>query len=165
LSVDGSAGEAAVAHAATPVRISWTFKLTAIAVTSVATILAGNWITYHTAPPAALVGIIGIAVVAMIGDILAQLSPVKVPVVCWVAAVGMLATAPLGPWAAPIADITGKVNFMALTTPILAYAGLSIAKDIPAFRRLGWRIIVTSLLASSGTFLFAAILAQFLMHK
>jgi len=54
---------------------------------------------------------------------------------------------------------------MALTTPILAYAGLSLAKDIPAFRRLGWRIVVTSLLASTGTFLFAAIIAQFFMHK
>jgi hypothetical protein len=77
----------------------------------------------------------------------------------------MLATAPLGPWAAPIAAVTAKVNFMALTTPILAYAGLSIAKDLPAFKRLGWRIVVTSLIANAGTFLFAAAIAQFLMGK
>jgi hypothetical protein len=54
---------------------------------------------------------------------------------------------------------------MALTTPILAYAGLSIAKDLPAFRRLGWRIIVTSLTANAGTFLCAAAIAQWLMGK
>jgi hypothetical protein len=165
LSIDGAAGEAGTASSSSLVPITWTLKLTAIVVTGAVTVLAGNWITYHTVPSSALVGIIGIAVVALISDILANLSPVKVPVVCWVAAVGMLATAPLGPWAAPIAAVTGKVNFMALTTPILAYAGLSLAKDIPAFRRLGWRIILTSLLASSGTFLFAAIIAQFLMHK
>ena len=51
---------------------------------------------------------------------------------------------------------------MALTTPILAYAGLSIAKDIPAFKRLGWRIVVTSLLANTGTFIFAVLIAHFL---
>jgi hypothetical protein len=167
LSVDGPASTAALAATSSPapVPITWTLKITAIVVTGAATLLGGNWITYHTAPSGALVGILGIAVVALISDVLAHFSPFKVPVVCWVAAVGMLATAPLGPWAAPIAAVTGKVNFMALTTPILAYAGLSIAKDIPAFRRLGWRIILTSLLASSGTFLFAAIIAQFLMHK
>jgi hypothetical protein len=137
--------------------------LTAITLTAAVTLLGGNWLTYHTAPSAALVGIIIIALVAILSCVISQVSHIKVPVICWVAAVGMLGTAPLGPWAEPIAAVTGKVNFMALTTPILAYAGLSIAKDIPAFRRLGWRIVVTSLLANTGTFLFAVIIAQFLM--
>lgn len=164
LSVEGPSDGGAVSQSSSPVKISLSFKVVCLAVTAVAT-LAGNWITYKTAPQAAVLGIIGIALVALISDAIAHLVPFKIPVVCWVAAVGMLATAPIGPWAAPIAAITGKVNFMALTTPILAYAGLSLAKDIPAFRRLGWRIVVTSLLASTGTFLFAAIIAQFLMHK
>ena len=167
LSVEASSAEqagAATAQMPAPINITWTFKLVCVGVTAVAT-LAGNWMNYKTLPQAALLGIIGIALVALISDVVAKLIPVKIPLVCWVAAVGMLATAPLGPWAAPIAEITGKVNFMALTTPILAYAGLSLAKDIPAFRRLGWRIVVTSLLASTGTFLFAAIIAQFFMHK
>jgi len=164
LSVEASSADQAAAQMPAPVNITWTFKLVCVGVTAVAT-LAGNWMNYKTLPQAALLGIIGIALVALISDVVAKLIPVKIPLVCWVAAVGMLATAPLGPWAAPIAEITGKVNFMALTTPILAYAGLSLAKDIPAFRRLGWRIVVTSLLASTGTFLFAAIIAQFFMHK
>jgi hypothetical protein len=53
-----------------------------------------------------------------------------------------------------------------LTTPILAFAGLSIAKDVPAFRRLGWRIVVASLSASAGTFIAATVIAQgFLLGK
>ena len=43
-------------------------------------------------------------------------------------------------------------------------AGLSVAKDVPAFRRLGWRIVVVSFMANAGTFLGAALIAQFFMH-
>ena len=147
------------------VNLTWTLKLTVTFVAAAATLVGGNWITYHTLPQSALVGMLGIVVVALIGNVLARIFPVKIPIVCWVSLVGMLATVPLGPWAAPIAAVASKVNFMALTTPILAYAGLSIAKDLPAFRRLGWRIVVTSLAANTGTFLFAAAIAQFLMGK
>ncbi len=154
-----------VAQAPAPVDLTWALKLTVTFVAAAATLVGGNWITYHTLPQSALVGMLGIVVVTLIGNVLARLIPVKIPIVCWVSLVGMLTTAPLGPWAAPIAAVTAKVNFMALTTPILAYAGLSIAKDLPAFRKLGWRIVVTSLTANAGTFLFAAAIAQFLMGK
>jgi len=43
---------------------------------------------------------------------------------------------------------------------MLAFAGLSIAKDIPAFRRLGWRIVVVSLTAGFGTFIGAVCIAE-----
>jgi hypothetical protein len=47
---------------------------------------------------------------------------------------------------------------------MLAFAGLSIAKDVPVFRSLGWRIVLVSLMANAGTFLGATIIAQFFMH-
>lgn len=161
-SVEASDG-VAISQSA-PVAMTWKLKLTALCVAGAATLLCGNWINGHVLPQKALLGMVGVAVVAILGDILARKIPGKIPAVCWVSAVGMLATAPIGPWAAPISAITGTVNFMPLTTPILAYAGLSIAKDIPAFRRLGWRIVLTSLLANTGTFIAAAAIAQFLMH-
>ena len=34
----------------------------------------------------------------------------------------------------------------------------------PAFRRLGWRIVVVSFAANAGTFVGATIVAQFFMH-
>ena len=49
---------------------------------------------------------------------------------------------------------------MALTTSILAYAGLSFGKDIQEFKKLGWRIDVISLVVYTGTFLFATIFAE-----
>jgi len=36
---------------------------------------------------------------------------------------------------------------------------------VPAFRRLGWWIVVVSFLTNSGTFLGAVLIAQVVMHS
>lgn len=129
--------------------------------------LFGNWITYKTSPVdlAVLGGIAIIVGVVIVGYTLYRLTGQKLPAVVWVSLVGMLLTFPQFPGSATIAAMTGKINFLALATPLLAFAGLSIAKDIPAFRRLGWRIVVVSFSANLGTFLGATIIAQFFMHN
>lgn len=103
--------------------------------------------------------------IAALATCIGRALPFKVPVVLWCSALGMLATYPALPWAQTLGDIAGRINFMALATPILAFAGLSLAKDIPAFRRLGWRIVVVSLCANAGTFLGATMIAQFFEHR
>jgi hypothetical protein len=55
---------------------------------------------------------------------------------------------------------TAKLNFLTFTTPVLALAGFSVAKDLPIFRQLGWRIVVVSLTAAAGTFLGATLVAE-----
>ena len=87
------------------------------------------------------------------------------PAVVWVSLLAMALTYPGMPFSAEIAALTGKINFLALATPLLAFAGLSIAKDVPVFRRLGWRIVIVSLMANAGTFIGATFIAQFFLHK
>jgi hypothetical protein len=129
--------------------------------------LFGNWITYKSNPtdPMVFGGMAIIVAVVFAGYALYRLTGRKLPAVVWVSLVGMLCTYPGFPGAASIAAMTGKINFLALATPILAFAGLSIAKDVPAFRRLGWRIVVVSFLANAGTFIGATLIAQFFMHS
>ena len=55
-----------------------------------------------------------------------------------------------------------KLHF-ATTTPVLAYAGLSLGKDLGAFRRLSWRIIPVALAVTAGTFICATALAQLVL--
>ena len=50
------------------------------------------------------------------------------------------------------------------TGPVLAYAGLSLGKDLGAFRRLSWRIIPVALAVTAGTFICATALAQVVLH-
>ncbi|WP_404478655.1 DUF3100 domain-containing protein [Novosphingobium sp. BL-52-GroH] len=115
------------------------------------------------APTFAAAGIT--VLIALVSVTLARLLPVKIPVVLWCSVFGMAATYPAFPWAAAMEEVTDKLNFMALSAPILAFAGLSLAKDIPAFRRLGWRIVVVSLFANAGTFIGATMIAQFFEHR
>jgi hypothetical protein len=127
--------------------------------------LIGNYLTYGVVPDAAVVGGMAIIIgVVILGWALYVLSARKLPAVIWVSLIGMALTYPAMPYAAEIAAMTGKINFLALATPILTFAGLSIAKDIPAFRQLGWRIVVVSFMANAGTFLGASLIAQFWMH-
>jgi hypothetical protein len=129
--------------------------------------LFGNWITYKAAPTDPMVpgGMAIIVGVVLAGYALYRLTGRKLPAVVWVSLIGMLCTYPGFPGAAAIAAMTGKINFLALATPILAFAGLSIAKDVPAFRRLGWRIVLVSFSANAGTFIGATLIAQFFLHK
>ena len=61
-----------------------------------------------------------------------------------------------------VANIS-KVNLMALCTPILAYAGISIGKDLDEFRKQGVSIVLVSILTFVGTFIGSAIIAQIVL--
>ncbi len=113
--------------------------------------LIGNYLVYGVVPNAQVIGGMAIIVgVVVAGWGLYLLSARKLPAVIWVSLIGMALTYPATPFSAEIAAMTGKINFLALATPILTFAGLSIAKDIPAFRQLGWRIVVVSFAANAG---------------
>jgi hypothetical protein len=129
--------------------------------------LVGNWINYKVpaTDPSAIGGMAIIVGTVLAGYGLYVITAKKLPAVIWVSLIGMLLTYPAFPYSAQIAALTGKINFLALSTPMLALAGLSIAKDVPAFRRLGWRIVIVSFAANAGTFLGASLIAQFFMHS
>ncbi len=109
-------------------------------------------------------GLAIITAVVAVGYAIYRLTKGILPAVLWVSFVAMALTYPATPFAAEVAAMTGKINFLALATPVIAFAGLSIAKDIPVFRKLGWRIVVVSLLANAGTFIGAALIAQFFVQ-
>lgn len=123
-------------------------------------VLIGNRIGHGVPMMEALPGVALILVAVLIGDIVYRGTKRILPAVCWISFVAMAMTFPLFPYSAQINELTSKVSFLAMITPMLSFAGLSIAKDIPAFRRLGWRIVVVSLLANAGVFIAAAAIAQ-----
>ena len=86
----------------------------------------------------------------------------RLPLMLTLAVVSTLVSVP-GLWvlSSPIAAVTDRVRFMSIPTTVLALAGFSVVHTLPAFRRLGWRIVVVSLTATAGTFLGAALIAEF----
>ncbi len=127
--------------------------------------LFGNWYNYKTLPNGeALAGLAIIMVVVAAGYVVYRLAANVLPAVLFVSLFAMALTFPGVPYADLVTSLTGKINFLSLATPVITYAGLSIAKDVPVFRRLGWRIIVVSLVANAGTFMGATLIAQFFVH-
>lgn len=122
--------------------------------------LMGNWIGYDVSPIDALPGMMIIVAVTILGFFLAKIIPIKLPVVIWVSMLGLLITTPIFPGNAAIIKATEQVDFMALATPILAYAGLSFGKDLKEFKKLGWRIVVISLVVYTGTFVLSTLVAE-----
>ncbi|MDR3065006.1 MAG: DUF3100 domain-containing protein [Comamonas sp.] len=129
-----------------------------------AMVLIGNRIGHGVPVMDALPGVLLIIAAVLVGDLIYVGTRRVLPAVCWISFIAMAMTFPLTPYAAEVAALTGKVNFLAMITPMLTFAGLSLAKDIPAFRRLGWRIVVVSLLANAGVFLAATLIAQTFVH-
>lgn len=127
--------------------------------------IIGNWIGYHVSPVESITGMIVLVLVGVVGWWLSNIIPIKVesPTVVWISLLALLISSPIFPGNQWIAAVTNKINFMAITTPVLAYAGLSLGKDIGSFKKLGWRIIVISLVVYTGTFLLATIFAQIIL--
>lgn len=121
--------------------------------------ILGNWVGYEVSPIEALPGMVLIVVFTILGLGFNTIIP-KIPAVIWISLIALIATTPIFPGNEWIVEKTGAINFMALATPILAYAGLSLGKDLDSFKKLGWRIVVISLVVYTGTFLFATLFAE-----
>ena len=52
------------------------------------------------------------------------------------------------------------VDFLSITTPILAFAGLSVADSLMDLRKTSWRVAIVAVFVFIGTYLGSAIIAQ-----
>lgn len=125
--------------------------------------LVGNLVGFKINPIEALPGILVLLGIVTIGLLLAKIIPVKLPSIVYISLIGIILTIPGFPGSAWFTEQAGKVEFLALCTPILAYAGIASGKDLDDFKKLGWRIVVVSLFTFFGTFIGSAAIAQFML--
>ncbi len=127
--------------------------------------LVGNWVGMQQINPVdAALGMLILVAMVMAGWWLARVLPVPFPPIVFVSLLGILLTMPWTPGSEWIVSHTTQVNFLATTTPVLAFAGISIGKDLDKFAELGWRIIVVALVVFTGTFLGSAVIAQAMLR-
>lgn len=122
--------------------------------------LIANSIGYKMPIADALAGMGLLIVITLIGQLVAAICPVKIPMVFWISVIALLSTSSLNPAGQQLAALINKINFMAIATPILAYAGLSIGKDLKLFKNIGWQMVIVALAVYTGTFLCATVIAQ-----
>ncbi len=122
--------------------------------------LIGNWVAVKVDPVTALPGILFIYIICVVGVLLAKFVPIYVPTIAYVGTISLVLTIPGMPYSKEILAAVGKVNFLALATPIIAFTSLSIAKDLDTFRQQGWRIVVAALITLFSVFFSAVIIAE-----
>ena len=86
------------------------------------------------------------------------------PAVAYIVTLGCIVTVPGFPGAEFITKWVSKISFIGLCTPILAYAGLAIGKDLHILKKQGWRIVIVGLFVFVGTFLGSALIAEIVLR-
>ncbi|WP_216639483.1 DUF3100 domain-containing protein [Brachybacterium sp. P6-10-X1] len=96
----------------------------------------------------------------VIGDLmtLSRLPLVRdFPVLGWVSLVSLAGCLS---WSGFV-DAIGAVDFLSLTTPILAFAGVSVADRLVDLSKTSWKIAITAIFVFIGTYAGSALLAHF----
>lgn len=143
---------------------TWADTIFILATTAVL-IIIGNMIGYGGSLAADFTGAMLLAVIAAAGIFLAKLPFFnKLPIVFWVSILAVFLSIPGIPGSQWLIEKTSTINFLACTTPILAYAGLSLGKEIEGFKKLSWRIVPICLAVSAGSFICATLMAEIMLH-
>lgn len=53
------------------------------------------------------------------------------------------------------------VDFLSITTPILTFAGISVADQLVDLRKTSWKVAIVAVFVFMGTYIGSALLAQF----
>jgi hypothetical protein len=128
------------------------------------TCILGNWIGYDIMPLSAIPGMIVLILISLIGLILQKVLPFDFPSVAYIGIIGIIVSMPWMPGSTYIVKWTNEINLLALATPILAYAGISIGRNWSDFVNLGWRSIVVAFFVFLGTFIGSAIIAEIILR-
>ncbi len=113
----------------------------------------------------AIPGLLILTLIAVAGILLAKYLPGNIPSVAYVVTLGCILTYPAVPGATIINSYVAKVGFVSLCTPLLAYAGVAIGKDLDEFAKSGWRIVLVACVVFVGTYIGSAIIAQCILKS
>lgn len=122
--------------------------------------VVGNFVGYKVNMIEAIPGALILVAISMAGIILNKVIKVKIPSVVYIVALSTILTIPGVPGSAMTSAYVSKVNFLALATPILGYAGVYTGKNTDSLKKTGWKIIVVGFFVMVGTYLSSAIIAH-----
>jgi MFS family permease len=85
----------------------------------------------------------------------------KVSAIIWITTVGAYISSPWFFAADWLTELVSAVDFLSIATVMLTLAGLSLGKDVPLLRNIGWKIIPVGLVAITASFMLSVIIAEF----
>ena len=91
------------------------------------------------------------------------LPKIPLPAFAWATLIALLLSMPYSPVSHIFMSMTNKIDFLATTTPLLAFAGLSVGNSIDKLKSLSWKIVIVSLVVFTSAFFGAAVVAQLIL--
>lgn len=148
-----------------PTLVKYAKVLVITAIISLVALLVSKVRTgFEATVPEMLVGLIWLLALTIIGlvlDLGLQRLHINIPTIIYIAFLASFASIPgLSPIAEPFNKAMTHLDLLPLCTPILAYAGISSAKEWDAFRKQGFKIIAVTICTFLGTYLGSAIIAN-----
>lgn len=117
---------------------------------------AGNGVNPLTCIPALIL----LALVSFAGIMLKELVRVNVPAIVYTCVLAAILSLPCFPWYQAVVDIMGGLQFNAVLTPILAFTGISVGRDLAGFIKAGPKLLLVSICVFIGTYLGSALISQ-----
>jgi MFS family permease len=85
----------------------------------------------------------------------------KISAIVFITTIGAYISSPWFFAAEPLNAAVKTVDFLSIATVMLTLAGLSLGKDIPLLKNIGWKIIPVGLVAVTASFLLSTVIAEF----
>jgi hypothetical protein len=109
----------------------------------------------------AIPGILAVLFVCVISLKIKEMLPnLKFPAFAWATLIALVLSMPFMPTAKIFLQYTNHVNFLATTTPILAFAGISVGNKIDQLKKISWKLVIISIAVFIGTYFGSALVAQ-----
>lgn len=125
---------------------------------------AGAMVSPLAAAPGLLLMIAMVIVSCLIQQVLEEALHFHLPTIIYITMVSLLASIPgFSPIAELVATEFNTIGLLPLCTPILAYAGISMGKDWPEFKKQGLAIVCVALCTFAGTYIGSAVIAQIIL--
>lgn len=137
--------------------------ITALLISSLMVII-GNLIGYSDDWKSTTIGMGWLFLFTFLGLVTKELIPWDIPAVAYISLYGILFASPISPIRENVISSVESINLLALCTPVLAYAGVTVGRDWPAFKKIGWRGIIVSLVVIISTVLFCVIIGEVLFR-
>ena len=149
----------------------WAVRIKVLVITAVIASIGNMLSTWHAGAIVmpwgiipALASMFVIVILGCLADELMRKIHISLPKILYISLFTMLLSIPgFSPIAEWMQVNYAKIGVLPLCTPILAYAGISIGKDMDSFKKQGLGIVVTSLMAFAGTYIGSAIIAEVLL--
>ncbi|MBB3663048.1 MULTISPECIES: hypothetical protein [Prauserella salsuginis group] len=114
---------------------------------------------------AAVGGMAGLYLICAGGIVLTRFAPFYLPSIAWISLLGIAATLPFTPWGSAVTALVADIDFLALSVPALAYAGLALTeREIDVVKKSGWKLLLIAVFVLASTYIGSAVVADIVLR-